>query len=130
MSELYRAGGRLPTPHRPSASPAVVTRDDILISVCYTLPMSEREHSYKIRRSTSRGTPSYQLGHYEMVGNPGKRRSVFKVDLHLGEYASAEEALSAWPGEIRRLDEIGRENKSEKLQGKLDRLRELTKGDR
>ena len=84
--------------------------------------MSERAH--KIRKSMSRGTPSYQLGHYEMIGDPGKRRSVFKVDVHLGEYASAEEALSAWPEEIRRLDEIGRENKAEKLRHKLERLRE------
>jgi hypothetical protein len=92
--------------------------------------MSEREQSYKIRRSMSRGTPSYQLGHYEMIGDLGKRRSVFKVDVHLGEYASAEEALSAWPEDIRRLDEIGRENKAAKLRMKLERLRELTKGDR
>lgn len=77
----------------------------------------------------SRGTPSYQLGHYEMQGSPGRRRSAFRVDVHLGEHASAEEALSAWPEEIRRLDEIGRENKAEKLRGKLERLRELTKGE-
>jgi hypothetical protein len=91
--------------------------------------MSDRERSYKIRRSMSRGTPSYQLGHYEMQGEPGSRRSVFMVDVHLGEYVSAEEALSAWPEEIRRLDEIGRENKAQKLRGKLERLRELTMGD-
>jgi hypothetical protein len=92
--------------------------------------VSEREWSYKVRRSTSRGTPSYQLGHFEMQGEPGKRRSAFKVDVHLGEYASAEAALSAWPEEIRRLDEIGRENKAERLRGKLERLREIaTKGE-
>ena len=92
--------------------------------------MEKREQSYKVRRSISRGTPSYQLGHYEMQGEPGGRRSVFKVDVHLGEHASAEGALSAWPEEIGRLDEIGRENKAKKLRGKLERLRELTEGDR
>ena len=91
--------------------------------------MSDRERSYKIRRSMSRGTPSYQLGHYEMMGDPGKRRSAFRVDVHLGEHPDADKALSAWPEEIRRLDEIGRENKAEKLRRKLKRLRELMKGD-
>jgi hypothetical protein len=89
--------------------------------------MSERTR--KIRKSISRGTPSYQLGHYEMIGDPGERRSAFKVDVHLGEYASAEEALSTWPGEIRRLREIGRENAANKLEAKLGTLRELMKGE-
>jgi hypothetical protein len=66
--------------------------------------MSERGRSYKIRKSMSRGTPSFQLGNYEMIGEPGSRCSVFRVDVHLGEYASAGEALSTWPEEIRRLD--------------------------
>jgi len=73
----------------------------------------------------SRGTPSYQLGHYEMQGETGKRRSVFKVDVHLGEYATADKALSAWPEEIRRLD-TARPKQAEKLRSKMDRLRELT----
>jgi hypothetical protein len=81
---------------------------------------------YKIRKVTSRGTPSYQLGHYEMSGEKGKRRSVFKVDVHLGVYATAEDALAAWPQEVDHLRQIGRESKAEKLQDKLDRLQELT----
>ena len=37
--------------------------------------------------------------------------------------------MSAWPEEVRHLEEIGRESKAEKLQGKLERLREIaTKG--
>ena len=91
--------------------------------------MSERERSYKIRKSMSRGTPSYQLGHYEMQGEPGGRRSVFKVDVHLGEYASAEEALSAWPEEVRRLRQVGRETGADRLEAKLTKLRQLTKGE-
>jgi len=81
---------------------------------------------YIIRKVTSRGTPSYQLGHYEMQGEQGKRRSVFKVDVHLGEYATVGDALHVWPGEVDRLRRIGRENKAEKLEHKLERLRELS----
>jgi hypothetical protein len=86
--------------------------------------MNERHH--KVRKVTSRGTPSYQLGHYEMAGEKGKRRSVFKVDVHLGEHDTAAAALSAWSDEIDHLRGIGRENKAEKLQGKLSKLRSLS----
>jgi hypothetical protein len=86
--------------------------------------MERREH--KIRKVVSRGTPSYQLGHYEMQGEKGKRRSVFKVDVHLGEHATPEEAMEAWTEDIRRLRDIGRESKAQKLQDKVNRLRELT----
>jgi hypothetical protein len=89
--------------------------------------MECREH--KIRKVTSRGTPSYQLGHYEMQGPAGTRRSVFKVDVHLGEHATPEEALTTWPQEVDHLRQIGRDSKAEKLQGKLERLRRLTKGE-
>ena len=88
--------------------------------------MDRQEH--RIRKVTSRGTPSYQLGHYEMQGPSGKRRSVFKVDVHLGEHATPEEALATWPQELDHLRQIGRESKAEKLQGKLNRLQELMEG--
>ena len=91
--------------------------------------MSEQAELLKIRKSMSRGTPSYQLGHYEMIGDPGKRRSAFKVDVHLGEYASAEAALLAWPEEVRRLRKVGRETGADRLEGKLTKLRQLTKGE-
>jgi hypothetical protein len=83
--------------------------------------MKERQH--KVRKVTSRGTPSYQLGHYEMKGPAGKRRSVFKVDVHLGEHPTLEEALSTWSGEIDKLREVGRENKASKLEKKINELR-------
>jgi hypothetical protein len=88
--------------------------------------MSEPNHV--IRIVTSRGTPSYQLGHYEMTGESGKRRSVFKVDVHLGEYSMPEVALAEWPDEIERLRSIGRESKAEKMEQKLLRLRKLMEG--
>ncbi len=80
---------------------------------------------HKIRKSTSRGTPSYQLGHYEMSGEQGKRRSVFKVDVHLGEHAAADEALAVWPQEVDQLRQIGRESKADKVEAKLNQLRGL-----
>ncbi len=79
---------------------------------------------YRIRSVTSRGTPSYQLGHYEMSGEKGKRRSVFKVDVHLGEHATPEDALAAWPREVEEL-ELSRPRKADKLRTKLEKLRGL-----
>ena len=85
--------------------------------------MKERQH--KVRKVTSRGTPSYQLGHYEMTGEKGKRRSVFKVDVHVGEYETIQQTLAAWPKEIDHLRRVGRENQSHKLEAKLNKLSEL-----
>lgn len=81
----------------------------------------------KVRKVISRGTPSYQLGHYEMQGDKGKRRSVFKVDVHLGEYPTVEEALAVWPSEIYHLRNIGRDNQAERLEAKLTKLYRLGK---
>lgn len=82
------------------------------------------EPARKIRQSISRGTPSYQLGHYEMSGEQGKRRSIFKVDVHLGEHPTAEDALTAWTNEVETL-QTTRPRKAEKLQAKMDRLKAL-----
>ena len=101
---------------------------DTLISVCYTFVMDTKRR-HKVRRVFSRGTPSYQLGRYEMVGKPGARRSVFKVGVHLGEHATPEEALAAWPEEIARARAAGRENKAVKLEGKLGKLRSIVEGE-
>ncbi len=81
------------------------------------------EPARKIRQSMSRGTPSYQLGHYEMSGEPGKRRSVFKVDVHLGEHPTADEALTAWAEDVRQL-QATRPRKANKLRAKIERLKE------
>ncbi len=81
---------------------------------------------YRVRKVTSRGTPSYQLGHYEMQGEAGKRRSVFKVDVHLGEHATPEDAVAQWSQEVGKLRELGRNNKAEKMERKLDELRSLS----
>lgn len=83
------------------------------------------EPARKIRQSISRGTPSYQLGHYEMSGQPGKRRSIYKVDVHLGEHATADEALEAWAEDVRQL-QATRPRKAEKLRAKMEKLRAIS----
>lgn len=55
----------------------------------------------------------------------GKRRSIFKVDVHLGEHPTIDEAIKDWSEQIDHLHNIGKENKARKLQRKLDKLQEL-----
>jgi hypothetical protein len=77
---------------------------------------------YKVRRVVSRGTPSYQLGHYEMTGKPGSRRSVFRVLVHLGEHATPEAALAAWREDVERARSVGRNKTAARLEEKLRKL--------
>ena len=74
------------------------------------------------------GTPSYQLGHYEMSREKGKRRSVFKVDVHLGEHATVDEALTAWAEDVRQL-QTTRPRKADKLRVKMERPEQLMGGE-
>ena len=48
--------------------------------------------------------------------------------VHLGEYSTAEAALNAWPQQIHELMKRGKPKQAQKLQQKLDMLRELTEG--
>ena len=77
---------------------------------------------YKVRRVVSRGTPSYQLGHYEMTGKPGSRRSVFKVLVHLGEHQTPEAALEAWREDVERARRVGREKTAARTEAKMRKL--------
>jgi hypothetical protein len=77
---------------------------------------------YKVRRVVSRGTPSYQLGHYEMTGKPGARRSVFKVLVHLGEHATPEAALAAWREDVERARRVGRDKTAARIEAKMRKL--------
>jgi hypothetical protein len=89
--------------------------------VCYTTVVDAKTR-YKVRRVVSRGTPSYQLGHYEMTGRPGARRSVFKVLVHLGEHATPEAALEAWREEVKRARSVGRDKTAARIEGKIRKL--------
>jgi hypothetical protein len=77
---------------------------------------------YKVRRVVSRGSPSYQLGHYEMTGKTGARRSRFKVLVHLGDHQTPEAALSAWREDIERARSVGREKKAARIEEKMRKL--------
>jgi hypothetical protein len=84
---------------------------------------------YKVRRVVSRGTPSYQLGHYEMTGKPGSRRSVFKVLVHLGEHATPEAALVAWREDIDRARSVGRDKTAARIEEKVRKLEGAINGE-
>ena len=85
---------------------------------------------YKVRRVVSRGTPSYQLGHYEMTGKPGSRRSVFRVLVHLGDYETPEAALEAWREDVERAQRVGREKTAARIEAKIRRLEGALSSDR
>jgi hypothetical protein len=82
----------------------------------------DAETRHKVRRVVSRGTPSHQLGHYEMTGEPGSRRSVFKVDVHLGEHATPEAAIAAWRGDAERVRSVGRDKTAARIEEKIRKL--------
>ena len=77
---------------------------------------------YKVRRVVSRRSPSHQLGHYEMTGKPGSRRSVFKVLVHLGEHQTPEAALEAWREDAERARRVGRDKTSARIEAKIQKL--------
>lgn len=79
-----------------------------------------------VRRVKSRGTgPYFQL--VRSYRDDGKVKQ--EVLVHLGEHPTSEEAMRAWPVQVKRLRAIGRDDQAEKLGAKLERLRELTKGE-
>ena len=45
--------------------------------------------------------------------------------VHLGEHPTPGDALGAWPSQVERLRAIGRDGQANKLEAKLDRLRDL-----
>jgi len=57
----------------------------------------------------------------------GKPRT--EVLVHLGEYPTPEAALGAWPAQVEHLRAIGRDDQADKLQAKLEKLRDLAKGE-
>ncbi len=84
---------------------------------------------YKVRRVVSRGSPSYQLGHYEMTGKPGSRRSVFRLLVHLGDCQTPEAALEAWRGEAERARSVGRDKTAARIEAKVRKLEGAINGE-
>ena len=89
--------------------------------MCYTTVVDAKTR-YKVRRVVSRGSPSYQLGHYEMTGKPGARRSVFKVLVHLGEHQTPEGALEVWREDVQRARSVGRDKTAARVEEKIRKL--------
>ena len=63
--------------------------------------------------------------YYQAVRSYREGGKVKQEVVHLGEHCTAEGALESWPQEIAELKRVGRPRKAEKLQDKLNRLREL-----
>ena len=79
-----------------------------------------------MRRVKSRGTGPY----FQLVRSYRDRGKVKQeVLVHLGDHPTPEAALDAWPTQVEHLRAIGREGQADKLERKLTRLRELTKGE-
>jgi hypothetical protein len=79
-----------------------------------------------VRKVKSRGTgPYFQLVRSYREGGKVKQ----EVLVHLGEHPAPEAALEAWPTQVEHLRAIGRDDKANKLEAKLDRLREFTRGE-
>jgi hypothetical protein len=53
-----------------------------------------------------------------------------QVLVHLGEHPTTEAALDVWPAQVQHLRAIERDDQADKLEAKLNRLRELTKGEK
>jgi hypothetical protein len=95
-----------------------------MLSLPFTV--TTKEGTIYVRRTKTRGTgPYFQLVASRRV--EGKPRT--EVLVHLGEYPTPEAALDAWPSDVEQLRAIGRDDQANKLEAKLDKLRELTKGD-
>ena len=63
--------------------------------------------------------------YYQPVRSYREGGKVKQDVVHLGEYSTADEALTAWANEVDRLQET-RPGKADKRRAKLDRLKELT----
>ncbi len=109
------------TDNRSGVPQRIATKFDTLITVRHTDDVAI-ETRYRVRRVVSRGTPGYQLGHYEMTGKPGARRSVFKVLVHLGEHQTPEAALAAWREDVGRTRSVGRDKTAARIEKKIRKL--------
>jgi hypothetical protein len=65
--------------------------------------------------------------YYQAVRSYREQGKVKQEVIHLGDYQTAEAALSAWPQEIQELRST-RPKQAERLEQKLNRLQELTEG--
>ena len=80
--------------------------------------------SIYVRRMKSRGRgPYFQLVRSYREGGKVKQ----EVLVHLGHHEKPEDALAAWPSEVRHLRAIGRGDQADRLESNLKKLRALSK---
>ena len=65
--------------------------------------------------------------YYQAVRSYREQGKVKQEVVHLGEHATADEALTAWADEVRRL-QATRPRKADKLRAKMERLEQLMGG--
>ena len=80
------------------------------------------EVSIYVRRMRSRERgPYFQLVRSYREGGKVKQA----VLVHLGRYETPEDALAAWPSEVRHLRAIGRDHQADRLEANLKKLTAL-----
>ena len=79
-----------------------------------------------VRKVKSRGTGPY----FQLVRSYRERGKVKQeVLVHLGEHPTPEAALAVWPAQVEHLRAIERNDQANKLEAKLEKLRELREGE-
>jgi hypothetical protein len=73
------------------------------------------------KKHHGRGNAYYQLVETRRIDGQPRQ----KVVMHLGQYATVEDALKGWPREIARFRRGGYEAAAEELAAKLERLKAL-----
>ena len=84
--------------------------------------MTTKEDSIYVRRTMSRGRgPYFQLVRSYREGGKVKQ----EILVHMGRYETPEDALAAWPSEVRHLRTIGRDHQADRLEVNLKKLTAL-----
>jgi hypothetical protein len=112
----------IPTPICPSHQSAALTTDCAISSINnkYYTGATIYVRAVNIERDGEQyGT------YYQAVRSYRKQGKVKQEVIHLGQYSAPQDAIEAWEQHIGGLETI-RPKQAEKLQTKLERLRELT----
>jgi hypothetical protein len=92
------------------------------------LPPGEYVLEVSVEANEEDGAAYYlriMVEYYQAVRSYREQGKVKQEVVHLGEHATADEALTAWEQDVRQLQST-RPRKADKLRAKMDRLKELT----
>ena len=127
----HRAGNQ--RPHRTGVSPKPIedaapncrhaTPDDVRLWILKLIPTLKGDSIYVRSIKSGKHGEYFQL--VESFRDEGTVKK--RVLVHLGQHESVEEALNEWPEEIEFLRRFKRYDQANRLQDKLNRLRELTR---